>query len=235
MAWFEYGSGAIRIVVFERGSAVVRAWFVRGSGVGTGNGLRFYWGLGYTKAQNKNSLGFVFGKLHEPYLEDLCRLVRATAERVSACRVCVMGYSMGGFGAYQVASHDPGAFDAAVPVAGYGLGTLEPPDRGYGAPQPASARVFEEWLRAAAPRLARLPLLLVVHAERDAESSVRDARAIVARVRAEGGCARLAAVPDEAADSDPGRKGARRGHRCALPPAHRWQRWRRGRASRGDA
>lgn len=176
-------------------------------------GLKFEWGLSYTKAQGRNSWSFIFGQLDDAYLHALCALVRAARIEVGASEVWVIGYSMGGFGAYQVASHDPDAFDAIVPVAGYALGTIEPSNSGYYAPQPESSEIFKGFLDKYAARLARVRVLAVVHAERDAESSYRDARAIVKRVRREGGNVMLIRVPDVLADSDPGKKGALRGHR----------------------
>ena len=53
---------------------------------------------------------------------------------------------MGGFGAFQLGCFAPDVFDAVVSVAGYGLGTKEP-NSGYGAPQPVSSEIFEQFLK----------------------------------------------------------------------------------------
>jgi dienelactone hydrolase len=177
------------------------------------DGYRFNWGVRFTKGQNKSSLGFVFGEMHEPYLEDTCKLVRSVARRVGAAHVCASGYSMGGLGVYQLAVHDPSTFDVVIPVAGYILGTLEPPDVGYCAPQPQASDKFWGFLERYAHKLARVPSLLAVHAERDSVSSYTDAAAIIDKVRSLGGRAKLLTVPDDMADSDRGSKKAKRsGH-----------------------
>mmetsp|Transcript_64011 Transcript_64011/g.139183 ORF Transcript_64011/g.139183 Transcript_64011/m.139183 type:complete len:610 (+) Transcript_64011:93-1922(+) len=161
------------------------------------SGLHFMWGAVSTKAQNKCSLGFVNGRLHEPYLKDLCKLIREVTAEVMASHVCVCGYSMGGFGVYQLASYDPEAFDVAVSIAGYVLGTLEPQDRGLRAPQPMSSEVFWRFLTKQVSQLARVPLLLVVHAKSDETSSYMDAETIVDRINHASGCgeAKLKSVP----------------------------------------
>jgi len=105
-------------------------------------GLKFEWGVSHAKSQNKHELSFIYGELHEPFLKDFCNLVRSVTLELGALHVCVIGYSMGGFGAYQLAGHDPDVFDVVFSTAGYGLGTLEPEDRGYGAPQPQSSNIF---------------------------------------------------------------------------------------------
>ena len=171
------------------------------------DGLRFYWGLSYTKSQNKNGNGFIFGKLNDEYLSALTKLVRVFSHECKASHVIVSGYSMGGFGAYQLGFHDPGLFDAVVSVAGYGIGTLASQNEGpFFAPQPASAKIFEDFLEYCGPRLARVRFVMVAHSPRDKVSSFQDATAIVEEVRLHGGHARLAVVPEEFANSDRGKK-----------------------------
>eukprot|EP00930_Biecheleria_cincta_P026959 TRINITY_DN18942_c0_g1_i1.p1 TRINITY_DN18942_c0_g1~~TRINITY_DN18942_c0_g1_i1.p1 ORF type:complete len:1138 (+),score=223.52 TRINITY_DN18942_c0_g1_i1:3-3416(+) len=119
---------------------------------------------------------------------------------------------MGGFGAYQLAAHDPDAFNAVAVAAGYVLGTQEPSDRGYGAPQPASRNIFRQFLDRYAARLASVPSLVVVHSERDKVSSFIDAKTVVERVRAAGGNAHLVEVPEDASDSKSGSRGRKSGH-----------------------
>lgn len=169
------------------------------------DGYRFNWGLRFTKAQNKDGLGFIYGEMHEPYLNDLCDLVRSVREEVCAERVCVCGYSMGGFGVYQVIAHDPEAFDVAVPIAGYVQGTMAS-DGNYAASQPEAAQRFHAFLKAYARQMASVPLILAVHARCDRESSFADADVIVKEIHSRGGKATLHGVPDDAADSDPGKK-----------------------------
>lgn len=181
---------------------------------GAEDGNKFFWGIRYSKAQNRNSLGFVFGEIHEPYLDDLAGLVRCTIAEVKPMRVYAFGYSMGGFGVYQIVGHAPDLFDAAVSVAGYGQGTLDPEEVGYRAPQPAASHIFERFLEQHAPRLASVPCVLAVHARLDMESSYNDTLAIVDRVMAVGGHAELVSVPDEMAESDSRSKRAKKnGHR----------------------
>lgn len=170
------------------------------------DGRRFFWGVSYTKAQNKNGLGFVFGELHTEYLGALSGLVRRVSRSVGASRVLVAGYSMGGFGAYQLGGHAPELFDAVVPVAGYGLGTDEPPDSSCGAPQPEAANVFSNFLSRHISRLASVPAVIVVHSPTDSVSSFSDARRMVETIREHGGNVELVMVPEEAADTDPSRK-----------------------------
>lgn len=166
------------------------------------DGRRFNWGLSFTKAQNKNVQGFIFGELCKPFLDDLTRLVKELAAEVSAQRVLGFGYSMGGFGIYQLAEHDPKLFDVGVVIAGYGQGTLEPENVGYRAPQPKSRQIFEAYLDRATKRLAQVPALIVIHAEKDVESSFIDIEAIVKRVHREGGNVDFVVVPEEFAESD---------------------------------
>lgn len=178
-----------------------------------GNHRRFLWALGYTKAQNRNGLGFVYGELDAAYLESLNSVIRELAEEVSASHVVLCGYSMGGFGAYQLAGHCPQLYDAVVAVASHGLGTLEPQDQGYNAPQPESSQIFQAFLDTCAPGLAAVPLVLAVHARRDAVSRFLDAEGVIEAVRNLGGHAELVVVPDDMADSDLGRKNkSRLGH-----------------------
>jgi len=172
------------------------------------DGLRFNWGVAYTKAQNKNSLGFVFGKLHAGYLEALTSAISDRAHEVDAERVLVSGYSMGGFGAYQLGCFAPEAFDAVISVAGYGLGTTESSDQGYGAPQPHSSQILEDFLEQKVVRLAHVPIVIAIHAQSDTVSHFKDNEAIIETVRSQdkGGVAELIEVPSSHADSDPGRK-----------------------------
>ena len=125
----------------------------------------------HTKAQDKNDLGHVFGEVNEEYLTALCNAVHEVACEVSASAVLVSGYSMGGFGAVQLGGFRPELFTAVVPVAGYSMGTLE-----RHAPQPESEGVFRSFLAKYAPRLAQVPVVIMVHAPSDTVSSFLDAK-----------------------------------------------------------
>lgn len=170
------------------------------------NGLKFMWGVSFTKAQNKNQLGFIYGEIHEPLLQDMCSLVSSVSVEVSATHVCAAGYSMGAFGVYQFASYAPDVFDAAIAVAGYGLGTVEPANSHYCAPQPESSHIFGRFLDQIAPGLAKVPVVLAVHAETDNVSSFKDTSHIVAHIQDCGGKAHLHVVPSDQANSDCRRK-----------------------------
>jgi pimeloyl-ACP methyl ester carboxylesterase len=171
------------------------------------DGRRFFWGQAYTKAENKNGYGYIFGNFVSEYLQAVTDLVQETSREVCAERVVVAGYSMGGFGAYQLGFFAPEIFDAVVSVAGYGRGTLEAmsANSACGGPQPESGNVFRSFLAEEVKSLSAVPAVFVVHASIDAVSSFRDASEIVQAVREHGGSAQLVVVPDEAADSDPKR------------------------------
>ena len=130
------------------------------------DGRLFDWGVSYTKKQNKNGLGWVFGEFSTEYLTAITDVVRTSSEEVGACRVLVCGYSMGGFGAYQFGIAAPDLFDVVVAVAGYGLGTLEPQE-GHRAPQPKSSEMFKEFLDVHARRLIGATRVVAVHAQKD--------------------------------------------------------------------
>jgi len=179
------------------------------------DGRRFLWGLSYTREQNKDSLGFVFGRLQPEYLEALAGIVRRTRQEVSALHVLVCGYSMGGFGALQLGSHAPDLFDAVVSVAGHGLGTLEPADTGYRAPQPESSRIFKEFLLHHAPKLATVRVVIAVHAEQDIVSVFEDAEAIIGAIKTRGGNAELVVVPEHKTNTDLSRRSKLKKHNHA--------------------
>eukprot|EP00418_Pyrodinium_bahamense_P043310 CAMPEP_0179199986 /NCGR_PEP_ID=MMETSP0796-20121207/99505_1 /TAXON_ID=73915 /ORGANISM="Pyrodinium bahamense, Strain pbaha01" /LENGTH=825 /DNA_ID=CAMNT_0020904499 /DNA_START=72 /DNA_END=2546 /DNA_ORIENTATION=+ len=181
----------------------------------TADGRQFFWGLGFTREQDRNGLGFVFGELCSEFLSAFTSVVRQIASEVGAVGTLVGGYSMGGFGALQLGSHAPKLFNAVIMVAGHGLGTLESQDgdSNYGAPQPQSSKIFKAFLAEHAPRLAKVSVVIAVHAPRDKVSSFADAKAIVEAIQCQGGHAEMVPVPDDMADSDlRGRKKHRRGH-----------------------
>eukprot|EP00439_Symbiodinium_sp_Y106_P051655 s3440_g6.t2 len=135
------------------------------------NDLRFDWGCCYYKTQNRNQLGYVFGSLHQEFLRDFSQQIGFLASLFQASRTLVMGYSMGGFGAFQVGGFSPATFDVVVSVAGYGLGTLE---EGEETPQPEARERFEQFLEQVAIRLADVPVVLAMHAQKDGMSSFND-------------------------------------------------------------
>jgi len=137
--------------------------------------------------------------------------VQQTSQDCAAEKVIVCGYSAGGFGALQMGSHAPDLFDAVISVAGHGKGTLEV--QAFGAPQPESSRIFQDYLDQHAPRLATTAVI-IVHARRDSVSSFKDAEAIAEAIQAHGGNCELVAVPDDKANSDSAgkKKKSKAGH-----------------------
>mmetsp|Transcript_46450 Transcript_46450/g.86839 ORF Transcript_46450/g.86839 Transcript_46450/m.86839 type:complete len:356 (+) Transcript_46450:81-1148(+) len=174
----------------------------------TASGLHFNWGCAFHKRDNKKQLGYVFGSLHQDYLQDITDKVSELAYIFQAERTIVMGYSMGGFGAFQLGGFAPDVFDVVVSVAGYGLGTLEPSGEMYDAPQPEASDIFFQFLGEVASRLATVPIVLALHAKKDSMSSFRDVKAIIEYVKDAGykrgsqHIVELFEVPDEKADSD---------------------------------
>eukprot|EP00931_Biecheleriopsis_adriatica_P120629 TRINITY_DN95758_c0_g1_i1.p1 TRINITY_DN95758_c0_g1~~TRINITY_DN95758_c0_g1_i1.p1 ORF type:complete len:326 (+),score=61.70 TRINITY_DN95758_c0_g1_i1:67-978(+) len=178
-------------------------------------GLQFSWGVAYTKEQNKNSMGFIFGSLHEEFLSVLTGRIGDLSLKIGAERVIVAGFSMGAFGAYQLGGFAPELFDAVIAAAGYGLGTLEPSDRGYHAPQPRSSEIFEKFLTDFVSRLAYIPIVRAFHSRSDTICSFDDTSAIVEAIKKDhqGGVVELTEVPSNFPDSEQGRrKKPKHGH-----------------------
>lgn len=169
-------------------------------------GYRFYWGVRYTKAQNKNGFGFIFGDICDEYLDVFTQVVRELAVEVGACRTIIAGYSMGGFGAYHIGGHAPDVFDAVISFAGYGIGTTEPVDNGASVPQPEATMIFQRFLARFAPQLAKVPLVMAVHAPDDTVSSFKDTKMIIETVKSFKGNTVIIPVPSELSDSDASRK-----------------------------
>ena len=138
---------------------------------------------GFYKKENKNNLGYVLGVLHKGFLTDLSEKISNLATLFEAERTMVMGYSMGGFGAFQLGGFAPDVFDVVVSAAGYGLGTLTPQGEMYDAPQPQATNNFEDFLGQVASNMVRVPIVLALHAEHDGMSSYRDVKAIIARLQ----------------------------------------------------
>ena len=159
------------------------------------DGHRFFWGVRYTKPQNKNNLGHVYGELRHEFLDALISILRQIVKDRGVTRSVVAGYSMGGFGAYQVGGHAPDLFDAVIAVAGYPLGSKDPQS-----PQPASSEVMNGFIAGSIHKISgRQTEVIVVHAQKDKLSSFLDAQAIVQAIQNFGGTARLVRVPDESA------------------------------------
>ena len=179
-------------------------------------GLKFQWGCSFTEEQNEKELGFVFGEMHTPFLTDLVKLVQTLAHETKTSHTIVMGYSMGGFGVYQLAAHAPESFSIAIAVAGYGMGTYAGEDAAswYGAPQPRSSEILDGYIRHFARHMARVKKFFVVHSKADTISVFQDVHAIANNILKCGGTVQSLLVPDENADSDQKkhRKAKKRGH-----------------------
>lgn len=175
------------------------------------NGLHFNWGCAFTREQNKKELGFVNGFLHDEFLTTFAATIANVAQWYKAERTVAMGYSMGGFGAFQLGCWAPDTFDAVVSVAGYGLGT-----NSKDAPQPYSGRVFWNFLEYEATAMAKIPVVLAIHARNDRLSSFGDVDHIIstvdgrARKDGESCVAKLVTMPTWMANSDNPRKRKRK-------------------------
>ncbi|CAE7240652.1 NMA111, partial [Symbiodinium necroappetens] len=137
-------------------------------------GWEFQWGCCHKKEDNRNDQGFIWGHLHSSFLTAFAETIGNVAHRFQADRVLAFGYSMGGFGAYQVASWSPEVFDAVVSLAGYGLGTEDPQHERFRAPQPQSGQIFRDFVERYGTRMAKVPVVLAVHAWCDSLSSYND-------------------------------------------------------------
>jgi len=137
-------------------------------------GWEFQWGCCHKKEDNRNDQGFIWGYLHSNFLTAFAETIGTVAHRFQADRVLAFGYSMGGFGAYQVASWSPEVFDAVVSLAGYGLGTEDPQHERFRAPQPQSGQIFRDFVEHYGTRMAKVPVVLAVHAWCDSLSSYND-------------------------------------------------------------
>ena len=177
------------------------------------DGTKFNWGVSCTTKQNKGGLGHIFGVMNAAFHNAFRSLVKQTAYDIGATDIIVAGYSMGGFGALQMGSFSPGTYKSVIAVAGYGLGSREPISSGFGGPQPYSSQVFDAFIREHVPNLAQIPAVFVLHAELDQLSSYRDAHEISQTIQSLGGNAIFITIPDECANSDPGKRKAKNGHR----------------------
>merc|ERR1711879_416925 len=93
------------------------------------------------------------------------------------------------------------------------MGTLLPSTEGYCAPQPESEAVFGRFLTAIGPNLAKVPLVLAVHAPTDTVSSYTDMVEILRKIQSFGGDAKMVTVPEEEANSDSsGKNKSKTGH-----------------------
>lgn len=176
-------------------------FFVPTSPKPSSDGYRFNWGVRFTKAENRNDWGFIYGEMHAPYLLAFCKQVMATSEQVGAIANIISGYSMGGFGAVQLAAFAPGIFTAAIPVAGYGIGTLESGGM-YNAPQPEASHKFTVFANDYAPKLAKVPIFFAVHGVSDKNSSFRDMQELISLIQGEGGDPELVSLDEKASNSD---------------------------------
>lgn len=151
------------------------------------------------------------GFLHDEFLTTFAATIANVAQWYKAERTVAMGYSMGGFGAFQLGCRAPDTFDAVVSVAGYGLGT-----NSKDAPQPYSGRVFWNFLEYEATAMAKIPVVLAIHARNDRLSSFGDVDHIIstvddrARKDGESCVAKLVTMPTWMANSDNPRKRKRK-------------------------
>ena len=155
-----------------------------------------HWFVSYTKAQNRRGLAWIYGESNSEYLAAICEVVRGISREMQASRILVGGYSMGGFGAYQLGSHEPGLFDVVLSIAGYGIGTLEPPDGHWSVQQPECSIIFEQFLTGQISRLAAVPAVVIIHARSDKVSSFLDTLYIVDTIEDNGGYVDFVIVPD---------------------------------------
>ena len=79
-------------------------------------------------------------------------------------------------------------FDAVVAVAGYGLGTEDPQDEGFRAPQPRSGQIFRGFLEDYASLMAKVPVVLAVHAKCDSQASYKDDFRIIETIQRSAWC-----------------------------------------------
>ena len=137
--------------------------------------------------------GFEFRKL-----SSFCNLVTYVKARNCCKHVVVTGYSMGGFGAYQLGAHNGTMFDAIVVVAGYGCGTSETTGGTTSSSDGEEVpNKFGDFLNFVKPGLSEVRgVVIVAHAQGDRLSSFKDAEQIATVVNANGGNAKLLQVPD---------------------------------------
>ena len=151
------------------------------------------------------------GFLHDEFLTAFASTVEKVAKWYQAERTMAMGYSMGGFGAFQLGCRAPDTFDAIISVAGYGMGT-----NSKDAPQPYSGRVFWDFLQKEATAMAKIPVVLAIHATNDRLSSYDDVDHIISMVdraaqrNGESCVAKLVTMPTWMANSDNPRKKKRK-------------------------
>ena len=177
------------------------------------DGTKFNWGVSCTTKQNKGGLGHIFCVMDAAFHNAFRTLVKQTAHDIGSTDIIVAGYSMGGFGALQMGSFSPDIYKSLIVVAGYGLGSREPLSSGFGGPQPYSSQVFDTFIREHVPNLVQIPAVFVLHAEPDRLSSYIDAQEIAEAIQSSGGNAIFRRIPDEVANSDPGKRKAKNGHR----------------------
>lgn len=176
------------------------------------NGNEFFWAQQFNKEQNRNGLGFVYGSMNYEVLATFCNLIQQVVRECRAERTIMGGYSMGGFGAFQLAGYRPDIFDAIFSIAGHGVGTLLRPSEGFNCPQPDGQIKFANFLDTHCPNLAKIPVTIAIHSESDTLSSYHDMEVIIERIVKSGGSAALVTVPEELANSDSSGKKSKMSH-----------------------
>ena len=144
------------------------------------------------------------GSLHLPLLDDLWNLISLGAALFEATHAISIGYSMEGFGVWQLPASSPSVFDIAISVAGYGIGTYKHNRSPFcGAPpQPMSSEVLDRFVETYATKIAKVSIVFVVHARHDQVSYFADAERIANAVSDADGHVEMLVVPDDKADSD---------------------------------
>ena len=153
------------------------------------------------------------GSLHLPLLDDLWNLISLGAALFEATHAISIGYSMEGFGVWQLPASSPSVFDIAISVAGYGIGTYKHNRSPFcGAPpQPMSSEVLDRFVETYATKIAKVGIVFVVHARHDQVSYFADAERIANAVSDADGHVEMLVVPDDKADSDY-KRGRSHGH-----------------------
>ena len=124
-----------------------------------------------------------------PMLEQALAALDQTVKEFNGdeSRLYLAGYSMGGFGTWQMAIAHPTKFAALVPVAGgiEPLGEITAEDRAILSPQVTAAAAAPDPYKAYAEALAKTPVW-IVHGNKDAAVPVEQSRKIVEALKSAG-------------------------------------------------
>jgi dienelactone hydrolase len=171
-------------------------------------------GWQYTKKQNKHNQGFINGTECDEYVEDLDRYIRDLCDHYECSHVVALGYSMGGFGALQLAGLEKNGdrkrtVDILICMAGHAAGTSEPTDGccGYKPDQPEARIRFEDYVAENLPYWKKVAVALFIHAEKDDTCYYRDIEFIAEKIHGHmnlksGQRCWIVKVPDEHSRED---------------------------------